>query len=111
MLLVFKAIIMAVLNRSGKRKRCQRYCWFRILSFVERIAGAAALLIGSDFLSLAVIMSALILKSVSVSYGILGTPTNTAATMVVAAQPVVANNAEVEYLSLNGSCYSLYIYI
>jgi len=56
-------------------------------------------------------MSALILKSVSVSYGILGTPTNTAATMVVAAQPVVANNAEVEYLSLNGSCYSLYIYI
>lgn len=69
------------------------------------------MLIGSDFLSLAVIMSALILKSVSVSYGILGTPTNTAATMVVAAQPVVANNAEVEYLSLNGSCYSLYIYI
>ena len=66
------------------------------------------MLIGSDFLSLAVIMSALILKSVSVSYGILGTPTNTA---VVAAQPVVANSAEVEYLSLNGSCYSLYIYI
>ena len=82
--------------KLGQRKESVANCivGFVFGAFIEGMAGAAALLIGSDFLPLAAIRSALILKSVSVSYGIVGIPTNTAAATVEVAQQVAANNAE-----------------
>ncbi len=70
-------------------------------AFIEGAAGfgtpaalAAPLLIGLGFPPLAAAMSALILNSVPVAFGAVGTPTNTAAATVAAAQQVAASNAE-----------------
>lgn len=93
--LIFTGIVMAGF-KLGQRKESVANCivGFVFGAFIEGMAGAAALLIGSGFLPLAAIRFALILKSVSVSYGIVGIPTNTAAVTVEVAQQVAANNAE-----------------
>lgn len=93
--LIFTGIVMAGLNLVNEKKALPIVLLVSYLAHLLKAwRGAAALLIGSGFLPLAAIRFALILKSVSVSYSIVGIPTNTAAATVEVAQQVAANNAE-----------------